>query len=154
MAVSLSQMERRLLLVYCGWELTNIFLGGVLSGSLVRCALTGDHKAASSAAPDAMALFAPTPLHSVFRQTSTSHMCLHCGGCFLQSVCIRRVLTVASVAYDVVVACSQVQVFFENPEKWAQVLGAAIPQTSNFFLNYVITRAFMLNLVRLLMPRE
>lgn len=35
-AVSLSQMERRLLLVYSGWELTNIFLGGVLSGSLVR----------------------------------------------------------------------------------------------------------------------
>lgn len=35
-AVSLSQMERRLLLVYCAWELTNIFLGGVLSGSLVR----------------------------------------------------------------------------------------------------------------------
>lgn len=35
-AVSLSQMERRLLLAYCGWELTNLFLGGVLSGSLVR----------------------------------------------------------------------------------------------------------------------
>jgi hypothetical protein len=34
------------------------------------------------------------------------------------------------------------------------VLGAAIPQTSNFFLNYVITRAFMMNFVRLLMPRE
>lgn len=26
---------------------------------------------------------------------------------------------------------SQVQVFFKNPERWAQVLGAAIPQTSN-----------------------
>jgi hypothetical protein len=52
------------------------------------------------------------------------------------------------------VACSQVQVFFKHPEQWAQVLGAAIPQTSNFFLNYVITRAFMLNLVRLLMPRK
>jgi hypothetical protein len=52
------------------------------------------------------------------------------------------------------VAYSQVQVFFKHPEQWAQVLGAAIPQTSNFFLNYVITRAFMLNLVRLLMPRK
>jgi hypothetical protein len=39
-AVSLSQMERRLLLAYCGWELTNIFLGGVLSGSIVRWAST------------------------------------------------------------------------------------------------------------------
>jgi hypothetical protein len=47
-----------------------------------------------------------------------------------------------------------VQLFFKQPEQWAQVLGAAIPQTSNFFLNYVITRAFMLNPVRLLMPRE
>lgn len=52
------------------------------------------------------------------------------------------------------VLCSQVQVFIEHPERWAQVLGAAIPQTSNFFLNYVITRAFMLNFVRLLMPRK
>jgi hypothetical protein len=50
--------------------------------------------------------------------------------------------------------CSQVQVFIEHPESWARVLGAAIPQTSNFFLNYVITRAFMMNFVRLLMPRE
>jgi hypothetical protein len=50
--------------------------------------------------------------------------------------------------------CSQVQVFIEHPESWAKVLGAAIPQTSNFFLNYIITRAFMLNFVRLLMPRE
>lgn len=33
-------------------------------------------------------------------------------------------------------ACSQVQLFFRHPEQWAQVLGAAIPQTSNFFLNY------------------
>jgi hypothetical protein len=47
-----------------------------------------------------------------------------------------------------------VQLFFQKPEQWAQVLGAAIPQTSNFFLNYVIMRAFMLNPVRLLMPRE
>jgi hypothetical protein len=61
-------------------------------------------------------------------------------------------LTLAHLA--VVVCCSQVQLFFKEPEQWAQVLGAAIPQTSNFFLNYVITRAFMLNPVRLLMPRE
>jgi hypothetical protein len=31
-------MERRILLVYCGWELTNLFLGGVLSGSAIRWA--------------------------------------------------------------------------------------------------------------------
>lgn len=50
--------------------------------------------------------------------------------------------------------CSQLQVFIEHPERWAQILGAAIPQTSNYFLNFVLIRAFMLNLVRLLMPRE
>lgn len=31
-------MERRILLTYCGWELINLFLGGVLSGSFVRWA--------------------------------------------------------------------------------------------------------------------
>jgi hypothetical protein len=40
-AVSLSQMERRILLAYCGWELTNLFLGGVLSGSAIRWAGLG-----------------------------------------------------------------------------------------------------------------
>jgi hypothetical protein len=47
-----------------------------------------------------------------------------------------------------------VQTFLRHPEAWAQILGAAIPQTSNFFLNYVVTRAFMMNFVRLLMPRK
>jgi len=54
----------------------------------------------------------------------------------------------------VVCVCSQVQLFLKHPEMWAQVLGSAIPQTSNFFLNYVISRAFMMNFVRLLMPRK
>jgi hypothetical protein len=35
-AVSLSGMERNILLIYVGWELVNLFLGGVLSASLVR----------------------------------------------------------------------------------------------------------------------
>jgi hypothetical protein len=34
--VSLSGMERNILLIYVGWELVNLFLGGVLSASLVR----------------------------------------------------------------------------------------------------------------------
>jgi hypothetical protein len=29
-------MERNILLIYVGWELVNLFLGGVLSASLVR----------------------------------------------------------------------------------------------------------------------
>lgn len=37
-AVSLSGMERNILLVYVGWELCNLFLGGVLGASLVRWA--------------------------------------------------------------------------------------------------------------------
>lgn len=36
-SVSLSGMERNILLTYFGWELVNLFLGGVLSASLVRC---------------------------------------------------------------------------------------------------------------------
>lgn len=73
-----------------------------------------------------------------------SSFCACCGG-FIGFGCHCHVLAVP---------CSQVQLFFQKPEQWAQVLGAAIPQTSNFFLNYVIMRAFMLNPVRLLMPRE
>lgn len=34
------------------------------------------------------------------------------------------------------------------------LLGAAFPNSSNFFLNYVIARAFMMNLFRLIMPRR
>jgi hypothetical protein len=51
-------MERRILLVYCGWELTNIFLGGVLSGSLVRCAdgLSAGHNALFLAWPSHLLL--------------------------------------------------------------------------------------------------
>jgi len=41
-AVSISQFERRVLLIYCGWEIINLFLGGVLSSSFVRwVGLTG-----------------------------------------------------------------------------------------------------------------
>jgi hypothetical protein len=29
-------MEQRILLIYFGWEVINLFLGGVLSGSVVR----------------------------------------------------------------------------------------------------------------------
>lgn len=36
-ALSLSHMEQRILYAYFGWELFNLFLGGVLSGSVVRC---------------------------------------------------------------------------------------------------------------------
>jgi len=32
-------MEANILLIYVGWELVNLFLGGVLSASLVRYAL-------------------------------------------------------------------------------------------------------------------
>lgn len=35
-AVSLSEMEQRILLLYFAWEVVNLFLGGVLSGSVVR----------------------------------------------------------------------------------------------------------------------
>lgn len=34
-AVSLSQMERNILALYFGWEVVNLFLGGVLSSSLL-----------------------------------------------------------------------------------------------------------------------
>lgn len=38
-AVSLSQMERNMLRIYFAWEVCNIFLGGILSSSLVRYVL-------------------------------------------------------------------------------------------------------------------
>ena len=47
---------------------------------------------------------------------------------------------------------SQLRVLVENPEMWATILGVAFPQSSNYFLNYVIARAFMMNLFRLIMP--
>jgi len=50
--------------------------------------------------------------------------------------------------------CSQIKLLVDNPDQWALLLGAAIPNTSNFFLNYVIARAFMMNLFRLIMPRK
>lgn len=81
-AVSLSGMEANILLIYVGWELVNLFLGGVLSASLV----------------------------------------------------------------------SQIKMLADNPDQWALLLGAAFPNSSNFFLNYVIARAFMMNLFRLIMP--
>lgn len=62
-------------------------------------------------------------------------------------------LLVRSLAL-LLVCCSQLQAIIDHPEAWVQLLGTAIPQTSNYFLNYVIMRAFMLNFVRLLMPRE
>ena len=40
----------------------------------------------------------------------------------------------------------------DNPDDIAGVLGAAFPNSSNFFLNYVIARAFMMNCFRLIMP--
>lgn len=42
-AVSCSQLERNILLIYAGWELVNLFLGGVLSSSLTRCVLPSWH---------------------------------------------------------------------------------------------------------------
>lgn len=35
-----------------------------------------------------------------------------------------------------------------NPESWPAVLGRYFPNSSNFFLNYVIMRAFVMNLFR------
>lgn len=45
-------------------------------------------------------------------------------------------------------APSQVQVLVDNPESWPGVLGRSFPNSSNFFLNYVIMRAFLMNMVR------
>lgn len=51
-------------------------------------------------------------------------------------------------------ARSQIKMLADNPDQWAMLLGAAFPNSSNFFLNYVIARAFMMNLFRLIMPRK
>ncbi len=35
-SVSLSGLDRRILVVYFGWEVANLFLGGVMASSLLR----------------------------------------------------------------------------------------------------------------------
>lgn len=40
----------------------------------------------------------------------------------------------------------------ESPETWPSVLGRSFPNSSNFFLNYTVVRALLLNPLRLLLP--
>ena len=56
-AVSSSQLERNMLAIYFAWELTNLFLGGVLSASLVRRAMCCCVLRAACAAAAARAFF-------------------------------------------------------------------------------------------------
>ena len=120
-AVSSSQMERNMLAIYFSWELTNLFLGGVLSASLVRLVLFCFFCCCSLVCGLA---FGHSRMHHHHPTKTNTHTKPN----------------------------SQLRVLVENPELWAQILGVAFPQSSNYFLNYVIARAFMMNLFRLIMP--